>query len=179
MHLGSGHEQTTLSEDNVNKYNAILLFGLPARVAIMIQCCLVVSGCALAPQDEDDFNITPTARCAGNGNRAVSNLIVNGTTFVTEIPDATCNGNNQYSAQFLTPQGGWRATVWIQNNDVWVPYPGGYDTQLHSYAYSDNNSSSLISLCADNHTTYFCGWGTSWNMGSGPNVSIFATNFGF
>lgn len=156
-----------------------------SNVASAAVCAVLVAGCTMDLADDTGADhvgsedVAPTARCAGNGNRAVSNLIVNGTTFVTEIPDATCNGNNQYSAQFLTPQPGWRATVWIQNNDVWVQYSGGYDTLAHNYSYTDNNSSSLISLCADNRTTYFCGWGTSWNSGSGPNLSIFAENFGF
>ena len=162
----------------MSRYNTILLLRFCCATMLML-CCLMVSGCALAPQGDNDLGVAPIARCAGNGNRAVTNLIVNGVTYVTEIPDSTCNGNNQYSAQFLTPRSGWRASVFIQNDGVWVQYAGGYDTQLHPYGYNDNNSSSLISLCADNHSTWYCGWATSWNTSSAPNLSIFAENFGF
>jgi hypothetical protein len=104
------------------------------------------------------------ARCAGVGHEVVSNLVLNGQLLINERPDSgTCNGNNTYSATFRNETGdpSWRATVWIENNNVWTPHSGGFDTAAHAYSYTDNNSSSLMSLCLDNGSVAFSGWGTN------------------
>jgi hypothetical protein len=104
------------------------------------------------------------ARCAGAGHEVVSNLVLNGELLINERPNSgTCNGNNLYGATFRNETGdpSWRATVWIQNNGVWTPHSGGFDTAAHSYSYSDNNSSSLMSLCLDDGVVALSGWGAN------------------
>jgi hypothetical protein len=100
------------------------------------------------------------ARCVGSTS-VTSTLNVFGSTYVSETPVAgTCNGNNLYQGTFYSHYQGWRATVWIQNGGLWKPYYGGYNnTTVYSYSFTDDNSHSLMSLCLDNRTVSWCGWG--------------------
>jgi hypothetical protein len=103
------------------------------------------------------------ARCAGVHNPITSTLEPGGVTYVSETPDTgTCNNNNTYQAFFRSHFAGWRATVWIQNNNVWSGWGGNYNTSWYYYSYGDNNSHSLIHLCLDNGSQWYCGWGRSY-----------------
>ena len=121
---------------------------------------------------------TAEARCAGVNHEVTSTLEVNGTTFVLERPiSGTCNNNNLYQGLFTSTRTGWRASVWIQNGGIWTGYLGGYDRQVYSYAYRDDNSHSYMSLCLDNGSTYYCGWGQNWVLGF--SHAYYGVNYGF
>jgi hypothetical protein len=104
-----------------------------------------------------------SARCAGVGSEVRSTLVVNGTELVAEAPDAgTCNSNNLYTGHFAAKLPGLHAWVLIQNNDRVVAFSGnGFNTLNNDYSFTDNNSHSAMSLCVDDSTTIFCGWGTA------------------
>jgi hypothetical protein len=93
------------------------------------------------------------AACDGVGNEALLQLFSGSQLLINERADAgTCNDNNLYGGSFRNETGNpqWRAVVWIQNNGVWTPHAGGYDTAAHTYSFTDNNSHSDVQLCLDN-----------------------------
>jgi hypothetical protein len=103
-----------------------------------------------------------SAACFGSGtsNETVISLFSNtGQLLVNERPNAgTCNNNDLYGGTFRNETGSsqWEAVVWIQNGGIWTPHSGGFNTAVHSYSFSDNNSHSLIEVCADNGSEDFC-----------------------
>jgi hypothetical protein len=128
------------------------------------------------------FSPAAQARCNGSGaaNEITSRLIVAGVTYVTEVPVAgTCNGNNLYRADFRANVAGWRATAYSQNNGNWSSSSGAYDTNWVSMTLTDNNSNALIMLCADDGTTWYCGYNTTAVVSTGPSFTFTATNTGF
>jgi hypothetical protein len=105
------------------------------------------------------FSSAAQARCAGDGVEVTSLLRVNLNTYVTERPIVgTCNSNNTYRAEIQSNRAGWRPSAWYQNNGAWTGHygvTGGAWTELQ---YADNNSNSLIVLCADKDGVYWCGY---------------------
>ena len=127
------------------------LKSLGAKISVLVLFASFVTLLSAAPAE---------ARCAGSGNPATSNLVINGAAWATETPvSGTCNNNGTYQGTFRSNVAGWRASVYIQNNGNWVVWYGGYNTTVYSYEYSDGNSNSLIHLCIDNGSTWYCGWG--------------------
>lgn len=123
-----------------------------------------------------------SARCGGSGHAIVSSLVVGQSTYVNERPDSgTCNSNGLYQASFRNETGssGWRASVWIQNGGSWTGYYGGFGTTAYSYAYSDSNSNSWMTLCLDDGTNAYCGWGTQYVYANYFDFTYHGTNSGF
>jgi len=124
------------------------------------------------------------ARCDGVGNEITSTLIINGVIAVSEVPVAgTCNENNFYQAEFRSHHAGWRASVWLDRNG-WVGRFGPYGTAWHSYQFNDGDTplpgSALMHLCLDNGSTWYCGWGSSYEITNGVNHTVTTgINFGF
>ena len=77
----------------------------------------------------------------GNNNLLVNERAVPG----------TCNNNDLYSGTFRNETGdsSLRAVILVQNNGVTTPHPGGFDTAVHSYSFTDNNHHADIQLCLD------------------------------
>jgi hypothetical protein len=121
------------------------------------------------------------ARCAGENNVVESKLIVAGVTYVTETPtSSTCNGTVFYSSQFQSHVAGWRASIRIQNNGRWTGHYGGYNMTPIRLEYEDDNSNSLMVLCADDGTTWMCGYHTDvFVTVNGPSELAWRTNYGF
>jgi hypothetical protein len=121
------------------------------------------------------------ARC--NGSQEIrSTLSFNGTLLVEEEPAAgTCNGNAYYDGWVRSNKPGWQAYVYIQNNGVWVGYPGLSNSLWASYAYHDSNSHSYMNLClTDGQGYWLCGWGNDvFQSFTGPDHRFYGVNYGF
>lgn len=123
------------------------------------------------------------ARCKGAGNEITSTLVINGVVAVSEVPVAgTCNDNEYYQANFRSHYAGWRASVWLER-DGWVGHWGPYGTAWQYYHFNDKSSpipgTAAMHLCLDNGTTWYCGWGSSYNVGNGVNHNITGINYGY
>lgn len=122
---------------------------------------------------------TAHANCSG-ASEFTGSLVVNGTVYVTENPvNGTCNGNGYYQSYFQSQFAGWRASQHEQNNGNWTGHYGGYNTTPTYMDFRDNNSHSLITLCLDNGTTWYCGWGSSYRVTSGFDHTYSGLNAGF
>ena len=112
---------------------------------------------------------------------STNTLVRNGTVYVTENPvNGTCNGNNFFQSYFSSAFAGWRASVHIQNNGRWTSHYGGYDTNSYYMTYEDDNTYSLIMLCLDNGTSFWCGWGSIVDGSVGDvNYTFTGVNTGF
>ena len=126
---------------------------------------------------------TAHARCNGAGNEITSTLIIGGATAVSETPFAgTCQGNHYYQSNIRSHYAGWRASVWLDNNG-WVGHFGPYGTAWEYFDFNDGASpvpgSAAMHFCLDNGSTWYCGWGSNYNVGTGVNHAIYGTNSGF
>ncbi|MDG6106424.1 hypothetical protein Daura_27310 [Dactylosporangium aurantiacum] len=122
---------------------------------------------------------TAHAGCVA-GTEFTHSLTVNGTVYVTENPvNGTCNDNNYYQTYFTSQFAGWRASEHIQNDGEWESHYGGYDTNSYYLSYTDNNSHSLITLCLDNGSVWYCGWGSNYTYTSGFDHTYSGVNTGF
>ncbi|WP_238012399.1 hypothetical protein KZZ52_21690 [Dactylosporangium sp. AC04546] len=113
------------------------------------------------------FAGTAHARCIDVNRPEVGRITVAGVTYATATPRTnTCNNNNTETTDFQANEPGWRATYRWQNNGLWSSSSGGYNQSVNTAVFSDNNSHSLVLLCADNEgtvpagtpPTYYCGW---------------------
>jgi hypothetical protein len=127
------------------------------------------------------FSPAAQARCAGAANEVVSKLIVANVTYVTETPTAgTCNGSDYYSSDFRSLVAGWRASIRIQNNGLWTTHYGAYNTIPVHMSYEDDNSNSLIVLCADDgRGTWMCGYHDEVTISNAPTANFWRNNYGF
>jgi hypothetical protein len=125
------------------------------------------------------------ARCDGPDNEITSHLRgIDGVVYVTEVPvTGTCNENHYYQANYKSEFDGWRASVWLYNNNGWVGRFGKYNTAWYYYQFNDGGSptpgSAAIHLCLDNGSTWYCGWGYDYSVGNAVDHSIYGTNHGF
>lgn len=132
------------------------MFGKHKRLRAIVAVVALAASMILT---QAAFSTAAQARCAGETVEVTSLLRIAGTTYVTEVPvSGTCQGNNTYQSEFRSNVPGWRASVLIQNNGIWARSSGGYNTAWAALSYADNNSNSLIVLCADDGTTYYCGY---------------------
>lgn len=123
------------------------------------------------------------ARCNGVGKEITSTLIINGAVAVSEVPvSGTCNGNDYYQANFRSHYAGWRASVWLER-DGWVGHWGPYGTAWQYYHFNDKQTpvpgAAAMHLCLDNGSTWYCGWGSNYNVGGGVNHAFTGLNHGF
>jgi hypothetical protein len=118
-----------------------------------------------------------SAVCAGQGNEVRGVLVVNGVERAAERANSgTCNGNNGYNGRFAARLPGWRAWVLIQNGGIVTPHRGGgYNEVSYDYSFSDDNSHSAISLCADNGSRVVCGWDRNWIAADYPGGNVSPT----
>jgi hypothetical protein len=127
------------------------------------------------------FPGTAQAICAGQNKETYDSLKISGAEWMNEYAVAdTCNGNSYYQGYFRSTVLGWRASIHIQNNGVWESRYGVYDsTSFVYYWYTDNNSHSAITLCVDDGTVWFCGWGDKADATFGVSHKYTSTNTGF
>lgn len=122
------------------------------------------------------------ARCQG-ASEITSTLVINGVVAVSEVPVAgTCNDNEYYQANFRSHYAGWRASVWLER-DGWVGHWGPYGTAWQYYHFNDKDTplpgTAAMHLCLDDGTTWYCGWGSSYSVGSGVDHDITGVNYGY
>jgi hypothetical protein len=120
------------------------------------------------------------ARCDGVGDEITSTLIIGGVVAVSEQPiTGTCNDNNLYQGRFRSHYSGWRASVWTAGQ-TWTGFAGPYGTAWESYAFNDGEGIDVMHLCLDNGTTWYCGWGTYYEITNSVNHGVTTgINYGF
>jgi hypothetical protein len=93
----------------------------------------------------------------------------------------TCNENDTYRSEFRSRRAGFRASVLIQNNGLWTTHAGGFNLAWTSMSYQDNNSNSLMVLCADDGTWWYCGYlnEVSISLGAPSTFNAWRDNYGF
>ncbi|MFC7549412.1 hypothetical protein [Plantactinospora sp. GCM10030261] len=156
------------------------MFHTRARVRAII-ATLGLLGATLAVQAT--FPGAAQARCDGVGDEISSTLIIGGAVAVRETPLAgTCNDNYLYQGVFNSTYVGWRASVWYEK-DGWQSRFGPYGTAETSYSYSDGATpvpgAAAMHFCLDNGTTWYCGWGANYTVGTGVSHSYTGLNHGF
>lgn len=147
--------------------------GLRAVTAALGLLASVVVGLAVSPG---------TAHADCHGTTLVNSTLrtTGGFTYVSENPvSGTCNGNRYFQTWFSSSMQNWRASVHLQNNGHWEHHYGGYDTNWYYVDFADSNSHTLINLCLDNGSTWYCGWGTSMTVDTQWTDTYTDTNYGF